>query len=215
MKFVEDVEDYKKSKEKAIQDKKDLVEQLKADHSKKLAEIKNVENEYKRNFDDGVFNKLTKLKVELDNIKSDININNSKLKLMDIGEMELDSEELKTQLNSFIEDLNLDEKRQIIITKKEEYLNSINVFIEELNGVRALKNEITSINKYITDGSKDIIRNFFSTNSSVFNWDKKFDIKDPLRIPADINYYKTLVDDFEKEIKDINSSISYWGVWEE
>lgn len=212
MKFIDDVKAYKESKENAIQDKKDLLKQLEKDYDNKSLEIKKTESDYRNTFDDKTFDKLTKLKLDLQDIEKNISKTKDKLSLMDIGEMDLSADDVEKQLNDYIKSLHLEKIRQDIILKKSEYINSINAFIEALDKICVERREINNIQMYITKDTKDVIKNTLNQLNKL-SWGQEFNVKQPGVIPADKNnYYITIIDKLEKEVNSKNQSIraSFW-----
>jgi hypothetical protein len=175
MKFVDDLKQYKKSREDAITGKHAQAAQFKKDYQGKLLEVEEATEAYRVDFDEKVFEKLEKLKAQAEQLKIKTAKVNTQVELMEVGQLSgLSCEDVETQVAGYVASFNLDPLKEKIQKAKDEYLEALNNFSAATAKIEAARVEINELAPVIQEHNKTPIARAFRTYQDQYGLDEKY-----------------------------------------
>lgn len=168
MKFVEELKEYANNRSSKIVEKQQYIKGLQVQLQSKKDEVKKLENDYKQTFDDKVFDNLLQSKKDADNVQDDINKISGIISLMDEGNFQYDAATLESEIDEYINGLELEKLKDAISKAKDAYIASLDAFITALNDIGKIKNEIMPLRKYTDKQTRQHVINCISKHKEEF-----------------------------------------------
>lgn len=194
--FMTELKKYIDHRSVKIAEKNAVLENLKKELSLKKDEISKVEAEYKKSFDDSLFDKLIQLKKDADSIQDNVIKISEIINLMNTGEFNYDLEDLEKEIDSYIEKIGFEELKKSVIAAKENYEKGIENFHSKLKDVYKLRASMDQMKDNIPKDTRDKIIEVLNKHCNDFQRDNNMFIdsyeynKLPLKLnSAAINIY--------------------------
>jgi len=165
--FMMKLKQYEEERKVNIDKKNSVIDglQRKVDDQKRIIDAKQADYNSKPSSD--LFQDLLELKRELEGLK--INVR-SAAEIIQIADIEaIDPDEVIQEVKVAINKLELKKYRDTILKAKENYLNSIDKFLDKTKELRNLSNELNDfqVGKYIDDIFKSYADSYYVDNKSV------------------------------------------------
>jgi hypothetical protein len=170
--FITKIAEYEAETQANINKKQIVIEELQQKVFNTLQEIDQKQAAFNETPSDVLFQKLLKLKAELQTLK--INVKSANEIIIIPPTKEVTAEQITKDIDEFIDGLELDKLKNNIEAAKQEFLESINVFDKKVREIKAFKIELSNLNLdnqfilKVLEGHKD---KFSCPEELTYNWD--------------------------------------------
>lgn len=156
--FVVKLKEYIDQRNSKISEKKAVISDLKSQLQSKNGEISKLQEEYKQNFDDKLFEKLVQYKKDADGIQDNINKISEIVSLMSTGEFQYESQQIQKEIDSYIEKAKIEDLKQAVVTAKENYIKAFSNYEDKLNEIDSVINSMNVLRENISIDTRKYLR---------------------------------------------------------
>ena len=155
--FIDTVKNKVAARVKQIDDKKQTIIIQTDKLKEKEKQITATELLYKSNFEERYYSQLVQQKKDKEQIVYIIDVLEDQLNLMGIPVVQLDNEEVKKQIITYVEETHLKEAIEEVNKYKVLYLEKINNYLQTIDQMVETREDINSIGEYMTPETKAVI----------------------------------------------------------
>ena len=155
--FIDTVKNQVAARDKQIDDKKQAIIIQTDKLKEKEKQITATELLYKSNFEERYYSQLVQQKKDKEQMVYIIDVLEDQLNLMGIPVVQLDNEEVKKQISTYITETQLKEAMEEVDKYKVLYLEKVNNYLQTIDQMVKTREDINSIGEYMTSDIKAVI----------------------------------------------------------